>query len=72
MLTMFDKQVQQRMGQANVRRGVDDILPLLGDDDRWAWTTSPPTTCRWRPRPTPTRVPGEEGPALKVVFEPAE
>jgi threonine dehydrogenase-like Zn-dependent dehydrogenase len=33
LLTMFDKQVQLRMGQANVRRWVDDILPLLGDDD---------------------------------------
>jgi hypothetical protein len=33
MLTMFDKQVQLRMGQANVRRWIDDILPLLGDDD---------------------------------------
>ncbi len=33
MLTLFDKQVQLRMGQANVWRWVDDILPLLGDDD---------------------------------------
>jgi threonine dehydrogenase-like Zn-dependent dehydrogenase len=33
ILTMFDKQLQVRMGQANVRRWVDDILPLLGDDD---------------------------------------
>jgi threonine dehydrogenase-like Zn-dependent dehydrogenase len=33
MLTMFDKQVQLRMGQANVKRWVDDILPLLTDDD---------------------------------------
>ena len=33
MMTLFDKQVQVRMGQANVRRWVDDILPLLGDDD---------------------------------------
>ena len=33
MLTMFDKQIQMRMGQANVRRWVDDILPLLTDDD---------------------------------------
>jgi threonine dehydrogenase-like Zn-dependent dehydrogenase len=33
MLTLFDKQVQLRMGQANVKRWVDDILPLLGDDD---------------------------------------
>jgi threonine dehydrogenase-like Zn-dependent dehydrogenase len=33
MLTLFDKQVQVRMGQANVKRWVDDILPLLTDDD---------------------------------------
>jgi threonine dehydrogenase-like Zn-dependent dehydrogenase len=33
MLTMFDKQVQVRMGQANVKRWVDDILPLLVDGD---------------------------------------
>jgi threonine dehydrogenase-like Zn-dependent dehydrogenase len=34
MLTMFDKQLQIRMGQANVRRWSDDILPLLiGTDD---------------------------------------
>ena len=30
---LFDLQVQLRMGQANVRRWVDDLLPLLGDDD---------------------------------------
>src|SRR3954454_6091927 len=33
MLTMFDKQLQLRMGQANVRRWSDDILPLLTDED---------------------------------------
>jgi threonine dehydrogenase-like Zn-dependent dehydrogenase len=33
MLTLFDKQIQLRMGQANVRRWLDEILPLLGDDD---------------------------------------
>jgi threonine dehydrogenase-like Zn-dependent dehydrogenase len=33
MLTMFDKQIQLRMGQGNVRHWVDDILPLLTDDD---------------------------------------
>ncbi len=34
MMTMFDKQIQLRMGQANVHRWVDDILPLLaGDSD---------------------------------------
>jgi threonine dehydrogenase-like Zn-dependent dehydrogenase len=33
MVTMFDKQIQLRMGQANVRRWSDDILPLLTDED---------------------------------------
>ena len=34
LLQLFDKQVTLRMGQANVRRWVDDLLPLLcGDDD---------------------------------------
>ena len=28
MLTLFDKQIQLRMGQANVKRWVDDIMPL--------------------------------------------
>jgi threonine dehydrogenase-like Zn-dependent dehydrogenase len=33
MLQMFDKQIQLRMGQANVKRWVDDIMPLLDDED---------------------------------------
>ena len=33
MMTLYDKQVQLRMGQANVRRWVDDVLPLLSDED---------------------------------------
>jgi threonine dehydrogenase-like Zn-dependent dehydrogenase len=33
MMDLFDKQIQVRMGQANVRRWVDDILPLLTDED---------------------------------------
>jgi threonine dehydrogenase-like Zn-dependent dehydrogenase len=34
MLIIFDKQIQLRMGQANVKRWIDDILPLLeGDAD---------------------------------------
>jgi len=32
MLTLFDKQIQLRMGQANVRRWSDDILALLRED----------------------------------------
>ncbi|MFJ8853777.1 alcohol dehydrogenase catalytic domain-containing protein [Streptomyces sp. NPDC102437] len=34
LLTLFDKQIQLRMGQANVKRWVPDILPLLTDEDR--------------------------------------
>jgi len=33
MMTMFDKQLRLHMGQANVRRWVDDIMPLLTDED---------------------------------------
>lgn len=33
MMTLFDKQVTMRMGQANVKRWVPDILPLLTADD---------------------------------------
>jgi threonine dehydrogenase-like Zn-dependent dehydrogenase len=33
MFQMFDKQVQVRMGQANVRAWTDDILALLNKDD---------------------------------------
>jgi threonine dehydrogenase-like Zn-dependent dehydrogenase len=32
MIDLFDKQIQLRMGQANVKRWIDDILPLLTDD----------------------------------------
>ncbi|HVM26612.1 MAG TPA: zinc-dependent alcohol dehydrogenase [Mycobacteriales bacterium] len=33
LLQMFDKQIQFRMGQANVKKWVDDLMPLLTDDD---------------------------------------
>lgn len=34
MMRLFDKQVALRMGQANVRRWLDDLMPLVaGDDD---------------------------------------
>jgi hypothetical protein len=45
MLTLFDKQVTLRMGQANVKKWVDDILPLLIDDDPLGVDASPPTCC---------------------------
>ncbi len=72
MLTMFDKQVQLRMGQANVRRWSDEIMPLLVDDADPLGTESFATH----------RVPLAEAPAayerfqkkqdgtVKVVFKP--
>jgi threonine dehydrogenase-like Zn-dependent dehydrogenase len=33
MMDLFDKQIQLRMGQANVKRWIDEIIPLLDDDD---------------------------------------
>jgi threonine dehydrogenase-like Zn-dependent dehydrogenase len=32
-LQLFDKQIQIRQGQANVKRWIDDIMPLLSEDD---------------------------------------
>ncbi len=33
MMQLFDKQVQIRMGQANVRAWTDELMPLLDDED---------------------------------------
>jgi threonine dehydrogenase-like Zn-dependent dehydrogenase len=32
MMEMFDRGVQMRMGQAHVRRWIDDLLPIVSDD----------------------------------------
>jgi threonine dehydrogenase-like Zn-dependent dehydrogenase len=31
-MTLFDKQIQIRMGQANVKAWIDDLMPLVTDD----------------------------------------
>jgi threonine dehydrogenase-like Zn-dependent dehydrogenase len=33
MMVLFDKQIQLRMGQANVKRWINDLLPLVTDSD---------------------------------------
>jgi threonine dehydrogenase-like Zn-dependent dehydrogenase len=33
MMELFDKQLQLRMGQANVRAWIDDLMPLVTDED---------------------------------------
>jgi threonine dehydrogenase-like Zn-dependent dehydrogenase len=72
MLQMFDKQITLRMGQANVKRWVDDLLPLVTDE-------SDPLAVGDL---TNHRVPLDDAPksyaafqkkqdgAIKVVFEP--
>ena len=33
MMQLFDKGIQIRMGQAHVKRWIDEIMPLVSDDD---------------------------------------
>ena len=71
-LQMFDKQVTLRMGQANVRRWIDDILPLLsGDDDPLGVETFATHHLPLAEAPTAyeTFQKKEDG-AFKVVFRP--
>ncbi|MFF7178534.1 alcohol dehydrogenase catalytic domain-containing protein [Streptomyces sp. NPDC008121] len=58
MLTLFDKQIQLRMGQANVRRWVDEIMPLLSDGDPLGVEGFATHT-----------LPLEEGPAAYATFQ---
>jgi len=46
MLTIFDKQVQLRMGRANVRGWVDDLLPLLTEGDPLGTESFATPSCR--------------------------
>ena len=72
MLTLFDKQIQLRMGQANVKRWVDDIMPLL-DRRRPARRRrrSPPTGCRWTRRRDAYEIfQKKQDGAIKVVLKP--
>jgi threonine dehydrogenase-like Zn-dependent dehydrogenase len=72
MLTMFDKQINLRMGQANVKRWIDDILPLLTGDgdplgvDDFATHRLPLTEA---PRAYEMFQKKQDG-AVKVVFQP--
>ena len=33
MMSLFDKQIQLRMGQAHLKRSIPDIVPFLTEDD---------------------------------------
>jgi threonine dehydrogenase-like Zn-dependent dehydrogenase len=72
MLQIFDKQLTLRMGQANVRRWTDDILPLVsGDDDPLGVEgfASHHVPLSEAPQAYETFQKKEDG-AFKVVFQP--
>ena len=72
MMTLFDKQIQLRMGQANVRRWIDDILPLLhrrGSARRRR--ASPPIASRSPRRPDAYEIfQKKQDGAVKVLLRP--
>ena len=72
MMTLFDKQIQLRMGQANVKRWVDDLLPLLAETTTCSASrtfATPPPPARGRPGRL-RDVPEEADGAVKVIFQP--
>ncbi len=71
MMDLFDKGLTLRMGQAHVKRWVDDIIPLLDDDDPLGTsdlaTHTPPLDAA--PQAYEMFQKKEDG-AIKVVFRP--
>ncbi|WP_258803575.1 zinc-dependent alcohol dehydrogenase [Pseudarthrobacter sp. NS4] len=59
MLTLFDKQIQMRMGQCNVKAWIDDLLPLVEDPSDPLGVTDLATH----------EIPLDEAPAAYEVFQ---
>ena len=59
MMQLFDKQIQLRMGQANVRRWTDDILPMVLDENDPLGTADMATH----------HLPLDEAPAAYALFQ---
>jgi threonine dehydrogenase-like Zn-dependent dehydrogenase len=71
MLQMFDKQIQIRMGQANVWNWVPAILPLLTDDDPLGVDGFATHTMPLAEAPRAYQMfQKKEDDAVKIVFEP--
>ena len=72
MLTLFDKQIQLRMGQANVQAlGRRHPAAAHRRATRSASTTSPPTSCRSTEAPEAYEMfQKKEDGAVKVVLKP--
>jgi threonine dehydrogenase-like Zn-dependent dehydrogenase len=59
MMQLFDKQIQLRMGQANVKRWIDELMPLVTDDADPLGVETLATH----------RVPLEEAPHMYEIFQ---
>jgi threonine dehydrogenase-like Zn-dependent dehydrogenase len=71
MMTMFDKQIQLRMGQANVKRWTPEILPLLTDGDPLGAETFATHIVPLEEAPEAYEVfQKKEDDAIKVLFKP--
>ncbi|WP_030519836.1 zinc-dependent alcohol dehydrogenase [Nocardia rhamnosiphila] len=72
MRILFDKQIQLRMGQANVKRWADDILPLLDDSDPLGVDSFTTHRMPLSAAPEAYRMfQAKEDGAVKVVLDPA-
>ena len=72
MMEMFDRGITLRMGQANVRRWIDDLVPLVLDGRRPAGRGAPrhpPAPARRRPAAYDIFQKKEDG-CIKVVLRP--
>jgi hypothetical protein len=70
-LTMLAKQIQQRMGQTNVRRWVDHIMPLLtSDGDLFGVEVSRRIGCRSRKDRMGARSSKKEEGTIKILLQP--
>ena len=72
MMSCSTSRSSVRMGQANVKRWIDDIMPLVTDDaTRSASRTSPPTACRSSEAPKAYEMfQKKQDGAIKVVLQP--
>lgn len=71
MDTLFDKQVTIRMGQANVKRWIDDIMPLLSDKDPLGVDDFATHTMSLEEAPHAYEIfQKKEDGAIKIVFKP--
>lgn len=69
--TLFDKQIQLRMGQANVRRWTDDILPLLIESNAFGVEEFPTHTLDLADAPKAYEIfQRKQDGAIKIVLKP--